>query len=200
MPLAYDLLVRAIYLPVGGEQGLRRAAVERLELAPGVRVLELGCGTGSFTRLFLAGGAEVTSIDGSLRMIARARGKAEGATFEHVDLRTFQSPTHRRFDVVFFGFVLHELPKLARTSLLAQATSCLAPDGRIVVVDHAVPEGRGFARGWRRFLMALEPPSVRDVIAEGYETELRDVGLRVVDRASLARGTAKLLVAREDAS
>lgn len=200
MPFAYDLLVRAIYLPVGGEAALRRAAIARLELAPGARILELGCGTGSFTRLLLERGARVTSIDGSARMIARARRRATGASFEQQDLRAFRAPTGLHFDVVFLAFVLHELPKQTRSELLARATRVLAPGGRVVVIDHAVPDGRGFARGWRSLLLALEPPSVRDVITLGYEAELRDVGLHMVDRAELARGTAKLLVAEKQAA
>src|SRR5688500_17433505 len=172
MPMVYDLLVRTLYLPVGGESALRRAAIDRVGLTPGDRVLELGCGTGSFTRLLLERGAEVTSVDGSARMIARAEQRAAGASFEQLDLRTFRAPADRKFEIVFFAFVLHELPKAIRASLLVEATHALAPGGRIVVVDHAVPEGRGFARGWRRFLLALEPPSVRDVIVDGFEGEL----------------------------
>lgn len=196
MPLAYDLLVRAIYAPVGGEDVLRRAAIDRAEIRRGARVLELGCGTGSFTRLLLDAGAQLTSLDGSSRMIERARKKAPRATFQQVDLRTFEAPTASSFDVVFFGFVLHELPRSTRAALFDQAKRCLAPGGRIVIVDHAVPKGSGFARSWRRFLIALEPPAMRDTLAEGYEGELRAAGLDVIAGEPLAHGAASLLVAR----
>jgi ubiquinone/menaquinone biosynthesis C-methylase UbiE len=195
-PFAYDLLVRTIYAPVGGEGRLRRAAIAHLAMLPGTRVLELGCGTGSFTRLFLERGADVTAIDGAHRMLLRARRKAPGAEFAQVDLRAFEAPECARFDMVFFGFVLHELEKSVRAALWREAVRCLAPNGRVVVVDHAVPQGAGLAGAWRRFLLALEPPTVRETITEGYEAELRDAGLAVSDRIPLARGTAKLLVAR----
>lgn len=198
-PLAYDLLVRAVYLPVGGEPALRSAAIRRIGSLSGSRVLELGCGTGSFTRLLVDAGALVTSIDGSERMLARAQRRTAGVSFEQLDLRTFQAPAGKEFDLVFLAFVLHELPKATRLSLLSEATRALAPGGRVVVVDHAVPEAGGFARGWRRFLLKLEPPSVRDVIVDGYEHELDGAGLVVIDRAPLARGTAKLLVAQKQA-
>lgn len=198
-PFAYDLLVRAVYLPVGGEPALRRDAIGRLGPLIDARVLELGCGTGSFTRLLANAGARVTSVDGSGRMIARAQRKTAGVLFEQRDLRTFRAPAGNEFDVVFLAFVLHELPKETRVCLLGEATKALAPGGRVVVVDHAVPEAGGFARGWRRFLLALEPPSVRDVIVDGYEHELGDAGLRVIDRAPLARGTAQVLIAQKQA-
>lgn len=194
-PLAYDLLVRALYLPVGGESALRRDAIERLGPLSGARVLELGCGTGSFTRLLVARGANVTSVDGSARMLARAQGKTTGASFQQLDLRSFQAPGGSEFDIVFLAFVLHELPKATRAALLGETAKALAPGGRAVVVDHAVPDGGGFARGWRSFLMALEPQSVRDVIVHGYDQELRDAGLHTIERVPLARGTAQLWVA-----
>jgi ubiquinone/menaquinone biosynthesis C-methylase UbiE len=195
-PFAYDLLVRTIYAPVGGESRLRRAAIAHLAILPGTRVLELGCGTGSFTQLFLECGADVTAMDGAHRMLVRAQRKAPSAAFARIDLRAFEAPAGARFDMVFFGFVLHELERPVRAALWREAVRCLAPNGRVVVVDHAVPQGAGLARAWRRFLLTLEPPTVRETITEGYETELRDAGLRVTDRIPLARGTAKLLVAR----
>jgi len=195
VPFAYDLLVRTIYAPVGGERRLRRAAIEHLAVAPGTRVLELGCGTGSFTRLFLDCGADVTAMDGSHRMLARAERKASSAAFAQIDLRAFQAPTGTRFDMVFFGFVLHELDRTVRAALWREAVRCLAPKGRVVVVDHAVPAGAGLARAWRRFLLTLEPPTVRETITEGYEAEIRDAGLEVTEQIPLARGTAQLLVA-----
>ncbi|MBI1915267.1 MAG: class I SAM-dependent methyltransferase [Planctomycetes bacterium] len=43
-----------------------------------MRVLELGCGTGGITRLLLERGVAVTAVDGSERMLARARRRAPG--------------------------------------------------------------------------------------------------------------------------
>jgi demethylmenaquinone methyltransferase / 2-methoxy-6-polyprenyl-1,4-benzoquinol methylase len=199
-PFLYDLLVRFIYFPVGGERALREAAVARLSLGSGSRVLELGCGTGSFTRLLLGTGASVTSVDGSARMLERARSKAAGATFECQDLRAFHASEGERFELVFFGFVLHELPKSVRAALLSEAARVLSPEGHVAIVEHAVPSGRGFAWAWRRFLLALEPATVRDVIEGGYEEEVAAAGLEVVERAALAAGTGKMLVLRRVAA
>jgi len=72
----------------------------------------------------------------------------------------------------------------------------LAPGGWLVVLDHSVPRSGRLAKTWRRFLLALEPPSVADCIADGFDTELAAAGLEIVARADLARGTARLSVAR----
>lgn len=199
VPFLYDLLVKSIYLPVGGEGRLRRSAVAQLAPRGGERVLELGCGTGSFTRLLLAAGASVTSVDGSTRMLERARRKAPGATFRRADLQVFRGCAEETYDTVFFGFVLHELSPETRQALLEAAARCLEPNGRIVIVDHAVPETGRLARAWRGFLQALEPPSVREVLRRGYEAELCAAGFPDIERSALGRGTACLLIARRGA-
>jgi demethylmenaquinone methyltransferase/2-methoxy-6-polyprenyl-1,4-benzoquinol methylase len=195
VPMMYDALVRVMYLPVGGEAELRQSAVERLALEPGARVLELGCGTGSFTRLLLAAGARVTALDGSSRMIERAERKAPGAKYECQDLRSLRLDGAERYDLVLFGFVLHEFEVEERRVLFEQARRVLAPNGRVAIVDHAVPEKGSFAQAYRRFLLSLEPPTVRSVIERGYDAELHAAGLCVSERAVLARGAAMFVVA-----
>jgi trans-aconitate methyltransferase len=111
-------------------------------------VLELGCGTGSMTELLLARGADVVAVDGSAKMIARARIKAPAAQYERSRLEHYT--TDRKFDQVLFAFVLHELSASDRKEVLSAATGFLAPGGCIAVVDHAVPKtGSLFARAWR---------------------------------------------------
>jgi ubiquinone/menaquinone biosynthesis C-methylase UbiE len=195
VPFLYDVLVRSIYWPVGGEPALREDAVSHLGLSGGERILELGCGTGSFTRLLVAQGARVASIDGSSRMIARARLRAPGAAYQVQDLRTLQLDTRERFDFVLMAFVLHELEPKTRLELFERAALALAPNGKLAVVDHAVPAKGGYARVWRRFLLSLEPPTVRAAIESGYRDELERAGLRCTEPMPLARGTAQMVLA-----
>lgn len=195
VPVLYDAVFRSIFLPVGGERRLRREAIARLGIEPGMRVLELGCGTGSFTKLLLEAGATVTAIDGSSSMLARARVKAAGAEFARADLQALTFDEGARYDVIFMAFVLHELLPGVRHDVFVRAKSVLAPGGLIAIVDHAVPESGRFARAWRRMLLRLEPPTVRPVIERGYGEELRAVGLSA-ERTALARGTAQLVVVR----
>jgi SAM-dependent methyltransferase len=50
-------------------------------LAPGARVLEIGCGTGQLTTALVARGLGVEAVDPGPRMIELARRRAPGATF-----------------------------------------------------------------------------------------------------------------------
>jgi ubiquinone/menaquinone biosynthesis C-methylase UbiE len=128
-----------------------RRVVERLELQPGDRVLEIGCGHGvaaTFVCERLDGG-RLTAIDRSAKMIAAAErrnakhvaaGRAEFLVMrlEQLDLG------ERRFDVAFAVRVglFHREPARAR----ALVEPYLAPGGRLVSVfdpPAAVSAGRG---------------------------------------------------------
>lgn len=193
VPLAYDFLVASIFTPFGGVKRLRKAALDLIGVRAGMRVLEPGCGTGGVTKLLLARGADVTAMDGSEQMLMRARRRAPGARFERQQLETLAAAGG--FDLVLFSFVLHELPRELRAQALAAAMRTLGPEGRIAVLDHAVPGSGRFAKAWRGFLMKLEPPGVAECIERGYEAELEAVGMRVTARHALAGGTAALLIA-----
>lgn len=55
------------------------AALERTGLEPGARVLDIGCGVGTFLRLVAERGAEPHGIDASEALIAFARGRLPDA-------------------------------------------------------------------------------------------------------------------------
>ena len=193
IPLAFDILISTVFVPFGGIRKLRSTALDYLEVRPGMRVLELGCGTGGITRMLLARGAHLTSIDGSKQMLARAQRRAPGARFEQQQLESLE--IRGEFDLVLFAFVLHELPRELRGRALAAAVNALSPTGRVVTLDHAVPRTGVLARAWRAFLLRLEPPTVADCIEQGYGAELEAVGMRVFERHDLAQGTAEITLA-----
>ncbi|CAN5771057.1 methyltransferase domain-containing protein [soil metagenome] len=113
-----------------------RAVVERLNLQPNDRVLEIGCGHGVAATLVcqqLQGG-HLTAIDRSSRMIEAAKrrnavhieaGKAE---FFVMNLEEMDLGEHR-FDKVFAARVglIHREPERARSFV----EEWLAPDGEI---------------------------------------------------------------------
>lgn len=127
----YDLLWRRYVnktLPV-----LKRA----LDLVPGERMLDLGCGTGELERLILTDTADVQliGVDIAPSMIERARGKLaheEGVRFEQADAHDlpFEDAS---FDVIACGNTFHYV---SHPEVVAQeAARVLRPGGRLVLLD-----------------------------------------------------------------
>ena len=112
------------------EEGPFRAAVGDVR---GLRVLDLGCGTGRHSLWLAASGATVTALDFSEGMLAEARAKPGSGA---IDFRThdlhrplpFADPS---FDVVASGLVLEHLSELGR--FFAEARRVLPPTGRAVI-------------------------------------------------------------------
>src|SRR6058998_1295603 len=97
--------------PVGRARADRRGRlfVATGRIAPGARVLELGCGTGEFTRRVAPSGARVVALDLSGDLLAKARAKLDGAA------RFVRGNAHvlpfadASFDVVYGCSILHHL-------------------------------------------------------------------------------------------
>ena len=97
--------------PAGQLRAKRRAEriIAAANLRPGMRVLEIGCGTGNFTEIFAQTGAHITAVDISSELVdlARSRHLPENVTvmcaaFEELD-------TNQPFDAVIGSSILHHL-------------------------------------------------------------------------------------------
>ena len=116
-----------------------------LDVKPGTRVLDVGCGVGRWSRLLAAKGASVTGVDLSPTMISQAqqRAAAEGVAdrcqFRVQDLSRLD--VGGQFDVVLGVTVLQHIlePALLRAAV-RRMTAHLAPGGRMILLE-AAPTG-----------------------------------------------------------
>ena len=122
--------------PSGRARAARRAAllVEAAGLHPGVRALELGCGTGVFLQKVAPHGASITGIDLSADLLERCAERMAGAA--HVALvrgnaekMPFADGT---FDAVYGSSILHHLDLDAA---LAEVRRVLRPGGRMAFAE-----------------------------------------------------------------
>jgi SAM-dependent methyltransferase len=120
--------------PAGRRRADRRAQyfIELSNAKPRDKVLEIGCGTGLFTRKFYsATKAEITAIDISEDLLSEARKLLPDATFKVDDAMhlSFQNET---FDVVFGSSVLHHLEF---EKSLMEIYRVLKPGGRMIFAE-----------------------------------------------------------------
>jgi ubiquinone/menaquinone biosynthesis C-methylase UbiE len=130
----YDLLTRVL-----GMNKVYDALVAQAELASGLRVLEIGCGTGNVTiRLKRAApGADVVGSDPDPLALARAQRKARGMTgirFERAYAQELPF-ADREFDRVLSSMMLHHLDDDVKAGAAAEIYRVLRPGGTLHIVD-----------------------------------------------------------------
>jgi O-methyltransferase/aklanonic acid methyltransferase len=105
---------------------LAESVVAALDLRPGMRVLDVGCGTGAITARALGLGCEVSAIDAVPGMIDRLRAMRPDADAQVMDAHdlAFRDGT---FDAAVAAFVMHLLDDPARAAREVHRT--LAPGG-----------------------------------------------------------------------
>ena len=137
-------------LTAGGRlQAARTAWLE--ELRDRRHILSVGEGHGRFGTACSGRfpHAELTCVEASSRMLARAQSRADGhrARIHWHCADVFQWEPAGRFDAIVTCFFLDCFPPDALAEVIAKLAACASNDACWLVVDFAIP-ARGFAR-WR---------------------------------------------------
>lgn len=144
----YNSLVSPVSWLLGGGRTFAQATLELAGLAPGERVLDVGCGPGT---LALAAARQVgpqglvRGVDASPEMIAVARRKAEGAgagvEFQVGLIEDLPFPDSE-FDLVLSSLMIHHLPGAdIKRRAFVEIQRVLKPGGCLLVVDFEPPAG-----------------------------------------------------------
>ncbi len=152
-PQRYDVGMRIITFGVvtSAHEAVAAAAVT----SPGMRVLEIGCGTGAVTERLVERGARVTAIDQNPQMMEQARARLseapeEAVTWIEKTAAEIDSLEAEGFDAVASSFCLSEMSASERGYVLREAARRLKPGGVLAIADEVKP-----LRTWQRILHAL---------------------------------------------
>jgi ubiquinone/menaquinone biosynthesis C-methylase UbiE len=135
--LTYDPVTQYVLPP--NEQWVRQALIERICCKPR-RILDLGCGTGSTTRLLKQTfpQAEVIGVDMSPYMLAVADDLAQQANLK-INFRQGKAEDlpfpDTSFDLVTASLLFHETPAAISCKILKEAFRLLTPGGEVLVLD-----------------------------------------------------------------
>lgn len=180
-------------------QAIAAAAVTR----PGASVLEIGCGTGTVTRLIAERGAQVTAVDQNPQMLEIARRRLADCPDVHLDEQTaaeIERFDQNRFDAVVASLCLSEMSRQERSYVLEAARKRLAPGGLLVVGDEVVA-GRWGQRAVQ-FVMRLPQALLGWLLVGSVSHPIRDLpgelasaGFRIRDQQCYLWGTLAVIVA-----
>jgi ubiquinone/menaquinone biosynthesis C-methylase UbiE len=126
---------------------LRERAATRLNVAPGARVLEIGCGSGlNFPHLRAAVGptGKVYGVDFSAGMLRKARELCEREQWSNVEVTQCDALEYippEPLDAILFGLCYNTMPH--HLAVLRHAWKQLRPGGRLVILDGKLPNGLG---------------------------------------------------------
>ena len=128
-----------------GLEKARRVLLDQADLRPGSRVLEIGCGTGSFCVLIkrLHSGIEVLGLDPDPKALARARRKAEqtGVSIQFDQGFSDSLPYDEgTFDYVFSSMMFHHLKLEEKEKTLREVGRVLKPGALFAMLDFKKPE------------------------------------------------------------
>lgn len=201
----YDLCNRLMTL--GMDQGWRRQAIGMLELAPGSRVLDLGCGTADLVAMLQRAEYRAIGADLSFGMLSSAHQghgvlvQADGLTLPFAE---------GSLDGLVSGFAVRNFSDLG--AVLAEAARVLRRGGRISLLEVDTPSSPLLALGHKIWFEHVVPrigaalsdaaayrylprsvaylPSIKDL-----RSMLHEAGFEQVDRRRLSGGIVQIVTA-----
>jgi ubiquinone/menaquinone biosynthesis C-methylase UbiE len=140
---SYDLYMKM--MTFGRERTLRERTINLAQVKAGDSILEVGCGTGTLTlaakrQAGLSGKAfGIDVIPGMIELSRRKASQAnEQVTFQlgSIDDIPF---SENQFDVVMCSFMIFHMSENTRRKGFAEIYRVLKPNGRLLVLDLALP-------------------------------------------------------------
>lgn len=184
----YDLMNRL--MTAGMDGSWRRELIQRAQLAPGNRVLDIGTGTGDITRdaMELCPSCLTVAADYTFEMMYA--GKQKGRAFAWNSADALRLPyADDTFDAVVSGFLLRNVADIDRA--LREQRRVLKQNGRWVALDTTRPEKNLFTPFIQFHLQTIIPMLGRLVTGHGgaysYLTRSTANFLRAAELADRAR-------------
>ncbi|MFK0693061.1 class I SAM-dependent methyltransferase [Mesorhizobium sp. IMUNJ 23033] len=134
----------------------------------GLKILDIGCGTGNFAGQVAAEGAEAVGVDPGVDAIRAAMEAVPQAKFFEgvAEALPFDNAT---FDIGIMINALHHVPEMAMQAALGEAARVIRPDGVVIIIE-PLPTGNFFSA-----LRLIED-----------ETVVRQAAQRAIETATLS--------------
>ncbi len=175
----YDAVVTLMTL--GREKTLRRVTLDLVQLKPGDKILEIGCGTGTLTlgaKARVGASGEAIGLDIAPEMVEAASRKATrkgvDATFQVGSIAKIPYPDSY-FDAVMCSFMIFHMPDDVRREGFAEIRRVLKPGGHLSILDFGLPDKPWLRRFVQMHFGQMIQHDVRDLIPVLEENSFSDV-------------------------
>lgn len=199
LALVYDFGVRMTFRAIGGEAAFRRTIAGALDVRPGQRVLDVGCGTGTLLKMLsdpVGPSGRLTGVDLSPGMLKVARAKLCGLPAELVLANAEELPfPDASFDRVTTSLAVHEMTVTGRLNTLKEMRRVLKPGG-IAAVAEMRPPDTWFLRLAARFMGLVETATLSDMWQNGLFREMGEAGFRERRRKITGHGFFEIVTGR----
>jgi demethylmenaquinone methyltransferase/2-methoxy-6-polyprenyl-1,4-benzoquinol methylase len=178
--------------------GVKQARDELEELLPIGRALDIACGSGVWTRQLAQGARHVVALDGSPRMLDRAKQRL--STYDNVSYvcsDVFDYEADERFDFALTTFWVSHIPAAMQPIFWDRIVEWLKPSATLFLVDHQGNEETQQSNGpsdvhtrlwegqsYRVIKVPVHASDVNEALKQrGFSSRIRDSGDLVVGPA-----------------
>lgn len=186
-------------------RSLRKVGLRLAPAGKGMRILEVGCGTGTNLELYQRHGCEIYGIDLSPSMIAQAKNKLGPDVVLHLGDARNMPFEDNYFDLVIAMLTLHEMPQEMRNPVVNEMRRVVADNGRIMIIDYH-PGPLNFPGGWinRMVILFFEIAAGREhfrnfrnfISRKGLQAVLSGGNLEIQKEKILGGGTLTVVLAK----
>lgn len=152
----YDWFVKgwADSFPFAGYDDVLNRIVELADPKPGMKILDIGIGTGNLAERFLGKDCDVWGIDFSGKMLEEAKKKMSSARLLQVNILTEWPPELKTgFDRVVSAYVFHHFNLEAKLMVIERILSELLREGGMVIIgDTSYPSFAARAEARERLI------------------------------------------------
>jgi ubiquinone/menaquinone biosynthesis C-methylase UbiE len=140
------------------EETFKHKLIDQAGILPGMKVLDLGCGTGTLTLMLKRAypNASVTGMDGDPQILTLARDKSRGINIQWDEGLASSLPyPDAAFDRVVTSLVIHHLTRDDKRRAFKEIYRVLKPLGELHVLDFGAPHS-SLARIMIAYMRRLE--------------------------------------------